>query len=257
MNPLLNFFSHFIEPDPKTALLVVLNLILIEGLLSIDNAAVLATMVVDLPLKERKRALRIGIIFAYIFRGVALLFASWLIKVTWLKLAGGAYLLYLFLHFFYKKIFNPNTGAESKTVEGDAPSRIPGLNYFWSTVLMVELVDMTFSIDNVFAAVAYTKNIYLIYLGVFIGIITMRIVAGYFVKLMHHFPFLDTVAFLIIGVLGSRLCLEFACSQFSNNAACNFMESESADMYFSLLTVGIFFIPIATSMLFNFPRNKS
>jgi len=54
---------------------------------------------------------------------------------------------------------------------------------------MVELMDMTFSIDNVFAAVAYTHNIYLVYTGVFIGIVTMRIVAGYFVQLMRRFPF--------------------------------------------------------------------
>ena len=256
MSPLLNFFSHFIEPDPKTALLVVLNLILIEGLLSIDNAAVLATMVVDLPLKDRKRALRIGIIFAYIFRGISLLFASWLIKVTWLKLAGGAYLLYLFAHFFYEKIFNTSNSSAPKTVDGNTPSRIPGLNHFWSTVLMVELMDMTFSIDNVFAAVAYTKNMYLIYLGVFIGIITMRIVAGYFVKLMQRFPFLDTVAFIIIGVLGIRLCLEFTCAQFGNNPVCNMLSGESADMYFSLLTIGIFFTPIASSLLLKFPKSK-
>ena len=65
MEIISDFFSHFIQPDPKTALLVVLNLILIESLLSVDNAAVLATMVMDLPAKQRKRALRIGLFFAY------------------------------------------------------------------------------------------------------------------------------------------------------------------------------------------------
>lgn len=89
MDSILQFFSYFIQPDPKTALLVVLNLILIESLLSVDNAAVLATMVMDLPEKERKRALRIGLILAYIFRGTALVFASILIKINWLKLVGG------------------------------------------------------------------------------------------------------------------------------------------------------------------------
>ena len=204
MDLILKFFSHFTEPDVKTALLVILNLILIESLLSIDNAAVLATIVIDLPKRQRKRALRIGIIFAYIFRGLALFFASWLIKITWLKLAGGAYLLYLFFTFFYEKLFKKKDG---ETVRKRRHSTIAGLSYFWSTVLMVELMDMTFSIDNVFAAVAYTHNIYLVYAGVFIGIVTMRIVAGYFVKLMERFPFLDTIAFVIIGILGARLCM--------------------------------------------------
>jgi YkoY family integral membrane protein len=252
-----NFFSHFIEPDPKTALLVVLNLILIEGLLSIDNAAVLATMVIDLPLKDRKRALRIGIVFAYVFRGVALLFASWLIKVTWLKLAGGAYLLYLFASFFYKKIAGKPVRSKKTHKASTSPGLIPGLNNFWSTVVMVEIMDMTFSIDNVFAAVAYTHNLWLIYTGVFIGIITMRVVAGYFVKLMARFPFLDTVAFVIIGILGLRLCLEFTCSQGLAMMVCDILQSDKADYYFSMVTVGIFFIPVITSLLFNFPRHKA
>ncbi len=252
-----SFFSHFIQPDFKTALLVVLNLILIEGLLSIDNAAVLATLVIDLPLKDRKQALRIGIIFAYIFRGISLLAASWLIKISWLKLVGGAYLLYLFVSFFYKKIFNKEDVRRKAThTSGNAPSSIPGLNNFWRTVLMVELMDMTFSIDNVFAAVAYTRNMYLIYLGVFIGIITMRIVAGYFVKLMQQFQFLDTVAFVIIGILGFRLCIEFICAQGVAMPLCNLLHSDNVDYYFSMVTVSVFFVPILTSLLFNFPKRK-
>ena len=254
MDLILKFFSHFTEPDVKTALLVILNLILIESLLSIDNAAVLATIVIDLPQRQRKRALRIGIVFAYIFRGLALFFASWLIKITWLKLAGGAYLLYLFFTFFYEKIFKKH---EAKSGKKRRHSTIPGLNYFWSTVLMVELMDMTFSIDNVFAAVAYTHNIYLVYTGVFIGIVTMRIVAGYFVQLMRRFPFLDSVAFVIIGILGVRLCLEFACSIQLNGVICNILQGETADFYFSILTVSIFLLPLASSMLFNFPKWKA
>lgn len=255
MDLISNFFSHFAQPDIKTALLVILNLILIESLLSIDNAAVLATMVIDLPVAQRKRALRIGIIFAYIFRGIALLGASYLIKITWLKFAGGAYLLYLFLNFFYKKLFNKS--EQKPKEEKEKTGLIPGISYFWSTVIMVELMDITFSIDNVFAAVAYTHNMYLIYTGVFIGIITMRIVAGYFVKLMHRFPFLDTVAFIIIGMLGIRLCMEFVCTKAAGNVICSLMEGETADLYFSILTISIFFIPVVTSLLFNFPQRKT
>ncbi|MDB5281046.1 MAG: hypothetical protein JWO06_121, partial [Bacteroidota bacterium] len=163
MHFISDFFSHFIQPDPKSALLVVLNLILIESLLSVDNAAVLATLVMDLPNNLRKRALRIGLIFAYIFRGTALVFAGFLMKIAWLKLVGGAYLLYLSLHFFYKKL--NTTALEDLGIK--MPKKIPMLNQFWSTVVMVELMDMTFSVDNVFAAVAFTNNIYLVCLGVF------------------------------------------------------------------------------------------
>jgi predicted tellurium resistance membrane protein TerC len=123
---------------------------------------------------------------------------------------------------------------------------------------MVELMDMTFSLDNVFAAVAFTDNIYLVCLGVFIGIITMRIVAGYFVKLMQKFPFLDTVAFLVIGILGVKLCLSFYCAEYGTGTEiCHLLESEKADMVFSLSTVVIFVLPIITSSLFGFPARQS
>jgi YkoY family integral membrane protein len=253
------FFAHFIQPDAKTALLVVLNLILIESLLSVDNAAVLATMVMDLPEKDRRRALRIGLILAYVFRGTALIFASVLIKINWLKLVGGGYLLYLCFHFFYKRIFKHEhileIEQEELAVQVKHPRKIPGLSIFWSTVVMVEMMDLTFSLDNVFAAVAFTDNIHLVCLGVFIGIITMRIVAGYFVKLMERFPFLDSVAFLVIGILGLKLCLGFYCTGYGvGTHLCELLENEKADMFFSLSTVAIFFLPILTSLLFGFPK---
>ena len=237
---------------------MVLNLVLIESLLSVDNAAVLATMVMDLPEQDRKRALRIGLILAYIFRGTALLFASVLIKINWLKLVGGAYLLYLCLHFFYKEIVKHEHILEQEQEELNEtikhPKRFLGLNLFWSTVLMVEVMDLTFSLDNVFAAVAFTDNIYLVCLGVFIGIITMRIVAGYFVKLMERFPFLDTVAFLIIGILGIKLCLSFYCAQYgAGTGLCHLLESEKADLVFSLTTVALFVLPILSSLFLGFP----
>lgn len=52
-------------------------------------------MVGQLPKSERKKALTWGILGAYLFRGLALLFASFLIKLTWLKVVGGLYLIYL------------------------------------------------------------------------------------------------------------------------------------------------------------------
>lgn len=101
-------------------------------------------------------------------------------------------------------------------------------------------------------------NIYLVCLGVFIGIITMRVVAGYFVKLMERFPFLDTVAFLVIGILGLKLCLGFYCAQYgAGSALCEFLESEKADLVFSLSTVALFFLPILTSTIFGFPKRKA
>jgi predicted tellurium resistance membrane protein TerC len=122
---------------------------------------------------------------------------------------------------------------------------------------MIELMDLTFSIDNVFAAVAFTDNIYIVCTGVFIGILAMRVVAGYFVRLMERFPFLDSIAFLVIGILGLKLCLGFYCSAFGQESSvCKLLEGEKADLVFSITTVTLFILPIITSVLFGYPKRK-
>ena len=249
MESILSFLHQYLGPDLKVAGFVILNLILIESLLSVDNAAVLATMVRDLPKTQRKKALRIGIFLAYIFRGGCLIFASFLMKISWLKLVGGGYLLYIFINFFYKK-FRGKAAIEEPHI---TKRRFKFLSPFVSTVLMIEVMDMTFSIDNVFAAVAFTDNIVLVCVGVFIGIIGMRIVAGYFVRLMEMFPFLDTLAFVIIGLLGVKLCLSFF-AQYMGQTAEEIIDGHKTDLYFSIITVSIFGLPILSSRLFNFPK---
>src|SRR4051794_34306205 len=102
---ILESFHELLEQiahKPWASLGVVVNLILIESLLSVDNAAVLATMVLDLPKNQRPKALRYGIIGAYLFRGLSLLFAAALISIWWFKPLGGMYLLYLALRFFFR-----------------------------------------------------------------------------------------------------------------------------------------------------------
>ena len=108
---ILSDFSILFEEilqNPTKSTIIIANLILIESLLSIDNAAVLATMVMDLPEKQRRKALKYGIWGAYLFRGLALVFASVLISVWWVKPLGGLYLIYIALDWFIKKNKNPD-----------------------------------------------------------------------------------------------------------------------------------------------------
>jgi YkoY family integral membrane protein len=251
MDVTLAFLHHYLGADLRVAAFIILNLIVIESLLSVDNAAVLARLVMDLPPAQRKLALRIGILLAYIFRGACLVFAGILMRISWLKLLGGAYLLYLFFNFFYKKV-KATMGEEEKAIAG--PTFI-FINPFFTTVLMVELMDLTFSIDNVFAAVAFTHNIYLVCIGVFIGIIAMRVVAGYFVGLMQRFPFLDTIALVVIGLLGVKLCLSFFAPYIGGSLE-QLIDRPKADFYFSVLTVCVFAVPLLSSLIVGYPKQR-
>ncbi len=104
MNIINDIIHQLFGQDLEAASLLIFNIIIIESLLSIDNAAVLATMVTDLPFNQRNKALKYGILGAYVFRGLSLIFASYLIKLTWLKFVGGAYLLWLMINYFRTKL---------------------------------------------------------------------------------------------------------------------------------------------------------
>ncbi|MFD1255540.1 DUF475 domain-containing protein [Mucilaginibacter terrae] len=251
----MDFLHTLLGEDIKAGLLIILNLIVIESLLSVDNAAVLATMVLDLPKHQRSKALKYGIIGAYFFRGVCLLLATWLVKIWWLKPLGGLYLLYLSFTYFKSKAAEGNAEENINKEESWFYKVTVGkLGAFWATVVLVEIMDLAFSIDNVFAAVAFTDHVFLIYTGVFIGILAMRFVAQFFVKLMEKFTFLETIAYLVIGVLGIKLSISLYTHFYPETEITKIIESEHTDMWISVFTVGIFIIPVLSSLLFNFPK---
>ncbi len=254
----MEFLQDFFGQDASANILIVLNLILIESLLSVDNAAVLATMVMDLPKEQRDKALRYGIIGAYVFRGLCLIFAAQLIKIWWLKPLGGLYLLYLAYGFFKGKSTPDDESDDLLDKKGNWLYRatVGSLGNFWATVALVELMDLAFSIDNVFAAVAFTDNIYLICLGVFIGILAMRFVAQAFVKLMERFAFLESIAFIVIAILGIKLTASLFTHFQPDLAISKFLDGETADGIVSILTVLIFVVPILTSYFFGFPKGS-
>ena len=162
----MDFLHQLLGDDLQAAGLVILNLIVIESLLSVDNAAVLATMVMDLPEKQRNKALKYGIIGAYVFRGLCLIFAAWLVNIWWLKPIGGFYLLYLTYDYFKSKS-TPETDDDTlnKNENRIYKATLGLLGQFWATVALVEVMDLAFSIDNVFAAVAFTDKIVLIWIS--------------------------------------------------------------------------------------------
>src|SRR5919197_144709 len=124
------------------ALLTLALVALLDSMLSVDNALVLAVVVEHLPKHERVRALRYGILGAYVMRGLSLLFVAYLVHFWPLKLVGALYLLWLgFSHLLSKENGN-----------GDQPKK--RVANFWLTVLQVEWLDLTFSLDNIIATVA-------------------------------------------------------------------------------------------------------
>ncbi|HSK10390.1 MAG TPA: hypothetical protein VK911_12500 [Vicinamibacterales bacterium] len=183
--------------------LTILILVALEGLLSADNAMVLAVLVLALPLQQRRKALLYGIVGAFAFRSIALVFAVYMIRLQWVKLIGGLYLLYL----PYRHFAGGEEGHESGKA---APARAwLGLSPFWATVVKVELTDIVFAVDSILVAVAMSPKTWVVLSGGILGIIAMRLVIGQLLVIVERYPILVDGAFVIIAWVGARLLLEY------------------------------------------------
>ncbi len=178
-------------------------LVALEGLLSADNAMVLAVLVLGLPKDEQRKALRYGIVGAFAFRSIATVLAIYLIRVFWVKLAGAAYLLYL----TYNHFFSGRDAEARRTPPRAAPWL--GLTAFWATVVRVELTDIVFAIDSILVAVAMSPKLWVILTGGILGIVMMRLVIGTLLALVERYPPLVDGAFVIIAWVGVKLLIEF------------------------------------------------
>jgi len=216
---------------------IIVQVIFLEGILSIDNAAVLGALVSVLPQKEmvpwpgplrflgppvhrilggqRAAALKVGLLGAYLGRALMLVLANFVIHNHYLKILGAAYLIKL----AFENLGEPESGEEgqvrTKRAEGKG---------FWSVVIAVELADLAFSLDNVVAVVALSDNLYIVMFGVFMGIVTMRFAAGIFTWMILKEPILKPAAYLVVFNIGAELLLdEFLGIEFG--AALKFMIS--------------------------------
>lgn len=200
---------------------IILQLIFLEGILSIDNAAVIGALVSPLPsdqrvvwpkfLKkfgdwlhpmlgdQRMAALRVGLLGAYAGRGLMLFLTSFLIHNSWIKLIGAAYLI----HLAFDSLEDMTGGGEDE--DDIKPIKVQS---FWATVLTVEIMDLIFSIDNVVAAVSLSDKLWVVMIGVAIGILTMRYAAGVFSYAVEREPILKQAAYVLVLNIGVELVLD-------------------------------------------------
>ncbi|MEG0025018.1 MAG: hypothetical protein RR553_05510 [Akkermansia sp.] len=204
----LAFMDHLPPGFYYESLMIILGLILIEGLLSVDNALGIAAMASHLPKHQQKPALRWGIIGAYLFRGIALATVAWLMHNMWIKWFGAFYLVYLAAnHLSPKYEAHPDNPSTAK---------LAGKSLLM-TIASIELMDLSLSIDNVVAAVGMVNgaihipemyHIWVVCIGVFIGILALRVVAGWCIGIIAKYPILNYTAFLLVGFVGLLLMID-------------------------------------------------
>jgi YkoY family integral membrane protein len=192
---------------------VIAGLIVLEGLLSVDNVLGIAALATELPEAQQKKAIRIGLALAYIFRVLALFVAAWLASNTWVRWLGAGYLIWLMSSHLTRG--HAHDVAEEILEGQDGVVATPVVTNFRTVLLQIGLMDLSLSIDNVIAAVGLAPKtetgdpvMWPIYAGVLIAILALQAIAPHAVNLLKKYPVLEPTAFILIGYVGVLLIME-------------------------------------------------
>jgi YkoY family integral membrane protein len=183
------------------------TLVILEGLLSADNALVLAVMVKHLPPEKRKKSLFYGLLGAYAFRFIAIGIGVFLIKLWWVKILGAGYLAWLSIKYFLDKRKGSDDEEQHEEGMNQKGLLIRLFGTFWGTVVAVELMDIAFSVDSVLAAFGVSEAVWVLLIGGMLGVLMMRGVAGVFLTLIDRVPELETTAYILILIIAIKMLL--------------------------------------------------
>jgi YkoY family integral membrane protein len=188
----LNF--HFSVEAP----IVLLILVLLEAVLSADNAIALAAIAQGLEDKKVERqALNLGLVVAYVLRITLILTATWVQNLWQFELLGAIYLLWL--------VFQHFTSQETDEADHHHGPRFKSL---WQAIPVIAFTDMAFSLDSVTTAIAVSQERWLVITGATIGIITLRFMAELFIRWLDEFENLEDAGYMTVALVGLRLLLK-------------------------------------------------
>ncbi|AFZ12923.1 integral membrane protein, YkoY family [Crinalium epipsammum PCC 9333] len=178
------------------ATFVLVILIALEAVLSADNAIALAAIAQGLEDGEqRRRALNLGLVVAYILRMTLILTATWVVQYWQFELLGAAYLLWLVFQYF------TDYAGEDNEHHG------PRFTSFWQAIPIIAVTDLAFSLDSVTTAIAISQETWLVLAGGTIGVITLRFMAGLFIRWLDEYVHLEDAGYVTVGFVGLRLLL--------------------------------------------------
>lgn len=187
--------DYLVDSGVQTPL-ILLILIVLEAVLSADNAIALAAIAQNLSdPKLQRRALNIGLVGAYILRISLILAATWIVQFWQFELIGALYLLWLVFNHFWSSKAESDVNAESYS----------SVSSLWKIVPTIAMTDLAFSLDSVTTAIAVAEDTWLIITGGTIGVITLRFLAGLFIRWLEEYVHLEDAGFITVGFVGLRL----------------------------------------------------
>jgi YjbE family integral membrane protein len=167
------------------------NIILINIVLSGDNAVVIALAAKSLPPKQKKMAVIYGSAAAIILRIVLTIFALQLLTLPYLKLIGAVALFYIGVQLL---------------AEEDGEENIEGHSNLWAAIKTILIADLVMSLDNVLGvAAAADGNVTLLIIGLAISVPLIVFGSALVLKLMEKFPVIITLGAALLGYLAGEM----------------------------------------------------
>jgi YjbE family integral membrane protein len=167
-------------------------IIWVNIILSGDNAVVIALAARSLPVRQQKQAIIWGAGAAVVLRIVLTLIAVEMLKWPYLRLIGGALLLWIAI-----KLLVP---------EDDGDDGIESSSNLFGAIKTILIADLVMSLDNVLAVAAVAKDsTMLLVLGLIISIPLVVFGAAMLMKLMERFPIIITIGAALIGYVAGEM----------------------------------------------------
>lgn len=173
------------------------QIIMIDILLGGDNAVVIALACRQLPTHQRLKGILWGTAGAIVLRVILIAFALTLLQVPYLKLVGGALLLWIGI-----KLLAPHE---------DEHSNIQSSDKLWAAVKTVIVADLVMSIDNVIAIAGAATGagaqhqMPLVIFGLLVSVPIIISGSQLVLKLMDRFPLIITAGGMLLGWIAGSM----------------------------------------------------
>jgi YjbE family integral membrane protein len=169
------------------------QIIMINIVLSGDNAVVIALACRDLPAHQQKKAILFGSVGAIVLRLVLTFFAVYLLTLPFLKLVGAALLLWI--------------GVGLLKGEDD-DEEMEGHGSLAAAIKTIIIADLVMSLDNVIGVAAAAKgNVVLLAVGLVVSIPLIIFGSTLILKLMSRFPVIITIGAGLLGWVAGEMAL--------------------------------------------------
>ena len=168
------------------------SIIIINLVLSGDNAFVIAMAVRSLSGRQRMKGIAFGVGAAVILRIVLTLFAAQLLRIEYIKFIGGAVIIWIAVKLLVE-------GAPEDKIQKQAKT-------LWQAIWIIVVADITMSIDNVLAIAAASKgNLFLLLFGLGLSIPIVVFASTLLSTLMDKYPIIIYIGAAILGQVGGEM----------------------------------------------------